>query len=242
MLSKPPTFEFFPEIPGRAYQPASRYCTPNSQTGSWVYSCRRVDFNWRSGNSGIRIPPNGQVIYVTNDAGKITDAYFLICTSTWVPNPGAPLPPTCYDYPEVPAIQHVPARFEETPVADWNAGAHSVKELDGDCAVRFNIPQAVGVIVGFATNRALLPERERIHHGLYFHLTAAGRRRVSVIERGRALSQQYEYDADDRMEIHRVGTTVHYYRGEDLLYTSARPSIGTLFVASSVYASGDLIE
>ena len=241
MLSKPAQTVVIPGSPGVAYRPAQTICTPNQQTGTWVWSCRRVDFDWRNGNWVVRVPPGGQVVWVYDSNGKLIDAYFLVCTSTWVPDRTPPKPPTCSTIPEQPAVPAVATRVEVRPVRAWDAGANSEQTRDGDVAVRFNVPQAIGSIVGFTVDRAAVPNRERITHGLYFFLNSAGGRRVSVYENQRVLAAEYPYTGDDLLEIRRVGGRVSYWRNGVLLYSSTRPLNGELSVAAAVYASGDLI-
>lgn len=157
------------------------------------------------------------------------------------PIPTAPQPDTCVTYPAIPGVPAVPSSIRVTPVREWNAGANSVDELDGDVSLRFETAHAIGVVLGLTQNRDIeaVGSIERITHGIYFHATASGQFVYRVMESGKLVTPAAQHVASDEFEVRRVGTAVLYFRNGEQFYQSRTSSSGTVSAASALYASGD---
>ncbi|MBH1530588.1 hypothetical protein I5T99_16110 [Stenotrophomonas maltophilia] len=170
---------------------------------------------------------------------------YMLCRSVFVQT-SPPGPVTCTTYPEQkaePAVPAVPPRREYLSVFEWDAGADSADELDGDVAMRLTMSRAVGVVVGLAIlDEAELSDPARVRHGLYFHQSEGGRLLACVLERGRRVSPIRLYDPQDLWEVRRIGGTVHYLHNGQRFYTSQQASHGLVVVGCAIYATGDFIE
>lgn len=152
------------------------------------------------------------------------------------------LPPEdCTIIPGRPGVPPTPSRYEPIKYREWNAGANSVDELDGDVSLRFDTPRAEGTVIGFTQNRDIeaVGSIERITHGFYFHYAASGASVYRVIESGKAVTPQAPHDPTQEFEVRRVGSTVFYFVDGVQVHRSRVPSSGTLSVGSALYASGD---
>lgn len=147
---------------------------------------------------------------------------------------------TCYPAvaarPPRPAVPTTPAQWIILHNLGWNAGAYSVKRIAGDAEVKFKIPVASGVIIGFThvSPGVSFPE---IPHGLFFRQGA-----VRVYESGVPKGESFSFVPTDTFAIRRVGAVVSYHKNATLLYTSAVPSIRSLIVDCSLYSGGDRID
>lgn len=122
------------------------------------------------------------------------------------------------------------------PNAGWNAGARSKKVCIGDCVATFRVPAGSGgVVCGFNMDDRTTDFRE-IRHALY--MTSG---KIYVYESGVQKTTAQEYGIDDVLSLRRVGGTVTYWKGSDLLYTSDVPSNGPVFLDCSLYLAGDTI-
>lgn len=154
----------------------------------------------------------------------------------------APPPGTCRTYPAVPGTPARPSTTRNVPDIGWNAGANSVKELDGNLRLSFTQPQVQGAVVGLTNTRDNPASYERITHGFLFGTDAVGRAVFRVVEAGRALTQFAPYTLGDVFHIRRVDGYVAYHRNSDVVLLSGVPSAGTVMAACSLYASGDAVE
>lgn len=135
-----------------------------------------------------------------------------------------------------PAVDYRPRTVIEEFGLGWNAGARSIASLPGNGAATFQIPHAVGTVVGFNDadeDAGYLG----IEHGLYFR-----RETFQVVELGVTKTSESTFSATDTFKIERVGTRVQYFRNGALIYTSLSPSYGTVFLDASMYSGGDVIE
>lgn len=122
----------------------------------------------------------------------------------------------------------------------WNAGARSRKMCTGDCQLQFSIStDVVGVCVGLSTQDVGATLNE-IPFALLFQ-KAAGIPTVFVYESGVQKSTVGPYTRTDLFTIRRNGTVIKYLKNNTVVYTSAVASTGTLFVDTSLYASGDKV-
>lgn len=144
----------------------------------------------------------------------------------------------------VPGVQppaQTPAQWLITHNLGWNAGAYSVKRLNGDAYVSFKIPGAAGVIVGFNHVSSGVDFSE-IAHGIYFQAGVA-----RVYESGAPKGEVLSFVPTDIFIIERVNQQVSYYRqvvGEAAvrMYQSSILSIRSIIVDTSMYAGGDRID
>lgn len=152
-----------------------------------------------------------------------------------------PPPDECTVVPGRPGVAPTPARYESVTIREWNAGANSVDELDGDVSLRFDTARAEGTVIGFTQNRDIeaVGTIERITHGFYFHYTASGASVYRVIESGKSVTAPAPHVPTHTFEVRRVGTTVFYFVEGVEVYRSRVPSSGALSVGSALYASGD---
>lgn len=157
-----------------------------------------------------------------------------------VRQPIVELPPEeCVEIPAIPEIPEVPARIEYAPTLQWDAGANSVDELDGDLHVVFDQAYAVGCVIGLTASRDDVGTYERMSHAFYFHATAAGQYRVAVMEAGKTVASPQPHHVSSYYEIRRVGGTVSYLVNDAVVYQSRVASVGPVLVGSALYATGD---
>ncbi len=122
----------------------------------------------------------------------------------------------------------------------WNAGARSKKICAADCQLQFSVPESnTGLCIGLNTTDTTVSFRE-IKHGLFLTLTAGGPQ-AYVYESGVQKFSAGPYVTADRFTIRRNGTVVKYLKNNELFYTSDVPSVGPVFVDTSLYAAGDRV-
>lgn len=144
--------------------------------------------------------------------------------------------------PAVPAIPEIPAYTISENRIGWDAGANSIAEQDGDLYVRFQVPFALGAIVGLydasvARNPIIFTD---IHHGFYIYSGANGalwaiRDANRVLQFGGAATPTTTY------EIRRVGGQVTYWVDNVRVYVSPVASSGVQRVGTTLYATGDMV-
>lgn len=135
-----------------------------------------------------------------------------------------------------PAVAYRPRTVVEDFGLGWNAGARSIAELPGNGAATFQVPAAVGAVVGFNDvdeDAGYL----NIEHGFYFR-----RQTFQVMERGEAKTTDAIFAGGDTFKIERIGGRVRYYKNDALIYTSDLSSTGTVFLDASLYSGGDTID
>ena len=230
-----------PEIPYRA---AYTVCHQPPAPGHWETRCTRLEV---PNASGIRIPPNGELVTVRDPNGaidpltgevKIIDVYIRVCTSVWVTD-GPPGPTVCTTFPEqpyVPATPSRPAKVETTMLLGWNAGANSVQSHDGDCACTFNMDRVTGAICGFTAELDDVASTARFSHAIYFH---GGK--YQVVERGIARTPEAPYQAGDEFRIQRTNGVVTYIHERKRVLVSRVLSAGAIYVGGALFASSDTI-
>lgn len=163
-----------------------------------------------------------------------------------VPGPGSPPvqnPETgCIVYPVQPYVPAVPARFDVTTSMDWDAGANSVDELDGDVRLVFDCKKVVGVVIGLVAERGDVTDYARMSHAFHFYQTPGGQPQVVVMEFGRAIGTPTPYAPDvTTFEILRVGGAVSYRIDGEVTQQSRVPSAGVVMAGCSVYATDDTV-
>lgn len=122
----------------------------------------------------------------------------------------------------------------------WNAGARSRKVCFGDCQVNFSVPaENSGAVVGL-NNADNGPSFTEILYAFFLQKTPNGPN-VYIYESGVEVYVGGPYDTVDKFTIRRNGTIISYLQNDTLLYTSATPSSGALFVDTSLYAGGDRV-
>ena len=149
---------------------------------------------------------------------------------------------TTVSYPAVPeqkaqdAVTYRPRTVVQEFGLGWNAGARSIAELAGNGAATFQVPAAVGAVVGFNDvdkDAGYLS----IKHGIYFR-----RQIFQVIELGVPKGTEATFTGTDTFKIERTGGRVRYFKNDALIYTSLEPSTGTVFLDASMYSGGDTID
>lgn len=117
----------------------------------------------------------------------------------------------------------------------WNAGARTIATLPEDGAFSFSVGQSIGIVCGLNTNDQSVSYRE-IGHGFLIEDT-----RYRVIEAGIVKTGWAGYAKSATFKIERRWGVVTYWLNDTLIYTSAAPSSGTVFLDASFYAYGDTI-
>ena len=149
---------------------------------------------------------------------------------------------TTVSYPAMPeqkaqdAVTYRPRTVVEEFGLGWNAGARSIAVLAGNGAATFQVPAAVGAVVGFNDvdeDAGYL----NIEHGIYFR-----RQTFQVIELGVPKGTEATFTGTDTFKIERTGGRVRYFKNDALIYTSLEPSTGTVFLDASMYSGGDAID
>ena len=242
--------ERVPEQPARDEQTVCTTTPPpgtGSGSGQWQRRCTTLVLP-ANASAPVNMGTSVTVLSVAN--GYVT---YQICTSVWVPSgsgsggeSGGPV--TCTTLPAQPYIPEQPARIDTVPIFDWQAGANSIQELEGDAFLTFDMPVVIGTIVGFTDNRDDAADRDRITHGMYFGLDGAGDPIFQVFEAGSMMTEPAPYTAGDYFKITREAGVVkyhHYNTGSseyERIYTSTTINgASPLIAASAMYASGDTI-
>lgn len=146
----------------------------------------------------------------------------------------------CTTYPEIDEIPAVPAWVETIAVNEWDAGANSIKELDGDVHTVFSFDApVVGVAVGFVNHRENVHDYSRLMFGVLMSQSASGTPQFRVMEYGRFRTGFIKYTLGEPIELRRVQNEFSaWYNGERLLRGSQAYD-GPLIVGSSLYSTGD---
>lgn len=124
--------------------------------------------------------------------------------------------------------------------AGWNAGARSIKWVDGDCEAtvepRVDITDAF-IGLSPATDVTSLTEQS---HSFRFTHTPVGAF-AYVHERSVQKSSLGAYVAGDVFKMRRVEGVVTYWKNGSLVYTSAETSTGRVYLTAALYIAGDRI-
>ena len=132
--------------------------------------------------------------------------------------------------------------MENVPVREWNAGANSEQQLDGDVRVAFTMAQVLAAVIGFTQDRESTQSPDRMTHAFAFTTDAAARPVAQVREGSRVLTAAVPYEIEStEFEIRRTGGTVRYLRNGSVVYTSRAKSEGEISVGCAIYASGDVL-
>lgn len=157
-----------------------------------------------------------------------------------------PAPGTCKFYPAVPGR---PARldgYRNEADTGWNAGANSIKSLDGNVRLVFSQPQVQGAAMGFTESRDNPTDYARLTHAFMFRTNSIGEPTVQMMESGRAVSPVLTYQLGYTFGLYRDNGQVRYrvMNGSTVVVerVSTKPSVGSLIVGCSLYASGDSVE
>lgn len=135
-----------------------------------------------------------------------------------------------------PAVAYVPPSVVTDFDLGWNAGARSVAFLQGSGHFSFQVPTAVGTVVGLNDADTGTTYAE-IDHGLYF-----ARSIFRVMEAGAEKFYGGSYAPTDTFAIRRRGFDVDYLRNDVVVYASTKSSQGPVFLDASMYSGGDTID
>lgn len=156
--------------------------------------------------------------------------------------PDPPGPGQCVTVPAIPAVPGIPSRVQVSDDFGWNAGAHSLTEMEGDFELVFDEmgKGAVGAVIGvMPAVRENQGDYTRVTHGFYFTKTAGGTSQVSIIESGRVVFGPITYPGNATFAVQRLGTVVLYLMDDRPQHTSTRPLVGTAMAGTSLYATSD---
>lgn len=124
-------------------------------------------------------------------------------------------------------------KLTSTPA--WDSGARTIGGFSGDGALVFSVGQAIGIVCGLNSqdNNASYFE---IDHAFLIESTW-----FQVLENGVPKTSASAYSSTAVFKIERINEQVRYLVDGALVYTSATPSIGTVFGDSSLFAYQDSI-
>jgi hypothetical protein len=122
----------------------------------------------------------------------------------------------------------------------WNAGARSIKFVDGDCEA--TVTPSASLTDSFfglspATDVRSLTEQT---HSFRFSHDASGSNAFAY-ERGVQMQSLGAYNSGDLFAIRRIEGVVTFYKNGALVYTSLTPSTGRRYLACALYMGGDQI-
>ena len=145
-----------------------------------------------------------------------------------------------YRYREpVQGVEGRDASVNVNPQEGWNAGAHSVRQVDGDFSLSFDMPAGVaGALVGLAD-----PSSAVGSYGAIEHSVRAMQQDSSpwVVERGQELAQPFSAADPYQVVVSRRDGQVTYRIGS-AVYSSARESRGPKVLAAVLYSAADYVE
>ena len=143
------------------------------------------------------------------------------------------IPPT----PPTPGIPPSPSYTYEFYELGWNAGARSIASLEASGYFTFTAPlAATGIVVGFNGEDSDVGY-ENIEHAFRFSGKMA-----RIYELGVEKLTIGTWTFGQTFMIERRGSRVRYYQGGTLVYTSTMPSTGPVFIDTSFYSAGDMID
>lgn len=121
----------------------------------------------------------------------------------------------------------------------WNGGAHSVKQVDGDFSLSFDMPAGVaGALVGLADPSSAVGSYGAIEHGVRSMQQDSS---PWVVERGQELAQPFSAADPYQVVIARRDGQVTYRIG-NAVYTSTQESRGPKVLAAVLYSAADYVE
>lgn len=138
--------------------------------------------------------------------------------------------------PAIPGIPATQGQWNIDHQIGFNAGAWSVKRLDGDVQTTFKIIQAAGIFVGF-TNEDPRQGYKRMSHSLYFRDFV-----VQVREFGVQVGPSSSFTRNNLFAIERTNGRITYLRDGVRIFTSATISSGSLVIDTDLYSAGDTVE
>jgi len=220
----PPT----PATPPRSYTTTETVCAVRlvPVTGS------SGSYEWITPTPTFDNPnPAPQYMFVGDDAvTTYVRSYSCVETTRTVYEPGSPGTPGIPPTPPSPSV----TTYEYN--LGWNSGARSVGFINGDGYAEFTPVVATGIVVGL-NDADESPGYFEIEHAWYFSGGIA-----RVYENGAELHYSGPFVIDsDVFKIERRGDTVRYYKNDVLVYTSAKPSYGPVFLDTSMYSGGDML-
>lgn len=128
----------------------------------------------------------------------------------------------------------------KTAEIGWNAGGASQQMIAGDGEISFQIAKANRgntIAVGLST-LDLNHDVGTINYG--FWLT--DRNRIWVVENGNRVGDFGGFGEGDRFAVRRIGSSVQYIKGDEVIYVSSVPSVGYLLFDGSLLYPGNVIS
>lgn len=157
------------------------------------------------------------------------------CLPAYIDSSGCTVTPAC------PGAARVPAYVMRGPVLGWNAGANSIKQLDGGLRAAFTMPTDVaGVVIGLRSGRSAQTRPELIEHGFYMQ-SIGGVGSFTIMESGKRIGANRPYTAATVFTVRRADGRVTYLVDGLPIHTSAARSTGVKLLNTCLYASGDSV-
>lgn len=143
---------------------------------------------------------------------------------------------TCY--PEIKPVRAQPARVEYESVPGWNGGGRSFGNFAENGYAQFYIGKAnIASFVGISTAADTLPPGD-CSHAFYGY-----QGNLQIFEDGVSKFTVVGGLADDPLlRITRTAGVVRYFVGDELVYTSLKPSVGYAYLDAALYAIGDFVD
>ena len=146
----------------------------------------------------------------------------------------------CVHCPAVEAVEGVPGYIDVERLFGWNASAYSTAAYDGNCYTQFDIPSALGAVVGLAPERLSNDPRD-VPFGFYIY-RSAGKEWYVVTEFGQPKTAPVAHLAADVFRIERFNSVVAYFVNGVHIRSATLRSYGALHVVSCLYASDDTVS
>jgi RHS repeat-associated protein len=124
-----------------------------------------------------------------------------------------------------------------TAATGWNAGAVSKQAITTDGKVEFSVLGA-----GNSQALGLSHNYNQANANIDYAIGAYTYGRLYILEGSTTVINYLSYNDGDRFRIERVGTTVRYYQNDILIYTSSKPSTGSLIVDAAPFTTGSTIQ
>lgn len=146
------------------------------------------------------------------------------------------------NFPGAPAVAAVPPKTEYKKWQEWNAGANSIAELDGDVYTEFPGPVAVGAYVGFFEGGTRDPQNYDAMVAAFRFASSPTGPKWTIKDGARSVSiTNTSYTTSDKFRIERANGVMIFLVNGIEVYRSKRASAGPLRVGTTLYASGDKV-
>lgn len=124
-------------------------------------------------------------------------------------------------------------KITDTP--GWDAGARTIATLSGNGYFSFSVGKAIGIVCG------LNDADHRVHYQEIDHAFFIESNQFRIVENGSTKTDSAAYESGAVFKILRTNGKIEYFVDDELIYTSLKSSIGTVFGDCSLYSYLDAI-